>query len=306
MTGSGLEELRIFVTVVREQGFAAAGRYLNLPPSTVSRKVTQLEEQLNCRLLERSTRRLRLTDIGRTYFHQCATALDTIDDASREILQSSSEPRGLLRLSCPVSLSGWVASCVARFMEQWADVRVDIEFTNERPSLLEQAIDVAIVEGELPASDLIALPLGRLQYKLFASHRYLTGFGIPRHPDELSRHRLITCWPLRDWYLQDCKEPNDSEQILLHPRPQLHVNEFAAAYRAAREGLGIVNLPENYVAMQEGESALTGVLPQWQGEQRNISLIYRSRELLPRRARLFIDSIREQMMPLLAFPDRSS
>ncbi|MGY0218934.1 LysR family transcriptional regulator [Endozoicomonadaceae bacterium StTr2] len=294
MTGSGLEELRIFVTVVREQGFAAAGRYLNLPPSTVSRKVTQLEEQLNCRLLERSTRRLRLTDIGRTYFRQCATALDTIDDASREILQRSSEPRGLLRLSCPISLSGWVASCVARFMEQWADVRVDIEFTNEFPSLLEQAIDVAIVEGELPASDLIALPLGKLQYQLFASRQYLADFGTPQHPDELSRHRLITCWPLRDWYLQD-----GNEQILFHPRPQLNVNEFAAAYRAAREGLGIVNLPQSYVAMQEGESSLTGVLPRWHGEQRNISLIYRSRELLPRRARLFIDSIREQMAPVL-------
>ena len=183
MTGSGLEELRIFITVIREQGFAAAGRYLNLPPSTVSRKVTLLEERLNCRLLERTTRRLRLTDAGREYFQHCASALDVIDDASREVRQSNRYPRGLLRLSAPANLAGsYLAPCLARFMEQWPDIRIDVQLNNNPPSFLDQTIDVAFVGGELPVSDLIAQPLGVLHFGLYASENYLREHGCPPAP----------------------------------------------------------------------------------------------------------------------------
>ncbi|MCL6269674.1 LysR family transcriptional regulator [Sansalvadorimonas sp. 2012CJ34-2] len=296
MTGSGLEELRIFITVVREQGFAAAGRYLNLPPSTVSRKVTLLEERLNCRLLERTTRRLRLTDAGREYFQHCASALDLIDDASRELQQSNRYPRGLLRICAPANLAGsYLAPCLALFMEQWPDIRFDVQLNNNPPSFLDQTIDVAFIGGELPESDLIAQPLGVLHFGLFASEQYLQKHGYPQHPDDLAGHSLITCWPLREWRLKT----DTGNKITLHPRARMHVDGMSTALRVAREGLGIVNLPASYIALEQGDDTFVPVLPDWHGAKRKISIVYRSRELLPQRVRLFIDFIREQMQKLM-------
>ena len=301
MQEASLEALQVFITVIREGSFTSASRYLGIPASTVSRKISQLEKCLGCRLLIRSTRRLQLTETGQRYFHQCAAGLDAIEAANRELQKSLETPEGLLRITAPINLaSSFLSPHFADFSVEWPTIRLDIDLTNDFPSFLDQSIDVAFVGGELPDSDLIARPIGRLRYGLYASHHYLRERGTPEHPDQLSGHDLIMTWPLKEWRLT---HPGGAF-IRVQKPPRISVNEMFTAVIAAGRGLGVVNLPHAYVAMHKDKVPLTPLLPEWEGACRTLSMIYHSREHLPRRVRLFMDFMQERLHPILG--DRRS
>src|ERR1700681_3501408 len=145
MTMIDLNELYLFVQVVERKGFASAGRALNLPKSTVSRKISQLEERLGVRLLQRSTRRLSVTEIGEIYYRHCAAMLAEAEAAQDAIDSVRAEPRGRLRITCPVSLmQSDMAGIASRFLAGHPRVTIDLEATNRRVDVIEEGVDVAL------------------------------------------------------------------------------------------------------------------------------------------------------------------
>ena len=163
-----LNEMLVFARVVQAGSFTAAAAALGMPKSTVSRKVTELEERLKSRLLQRTTRKLSLTDVGRTYYDYCARIAAEIDDAERAVSSLQATPRGLLRVTAPVN-AAFLAPIVSEFLKRYPEVRLELFCTGRSVDLVEERFDLAIRAGTLAESTLIARSLGRATWFLVAT-----------------------------------------------------------------------------------------------------------------------------------------
>src|SRR5690606_5190989 len=200
-----LNEMAIFAHVVDAGSFTGAARNLGLPKSTVSRKITQLEERLGVRLIQRNTRSLRLTDTGNAYYNHCARILSEIEEANIAVTQMQSTPTGTLRITAPVLFGSTVLSAlIAEFMELHPQVNVD---------LVLDVIDIAFRIGQLEDSSLIGRYLGDVRGMLCASPEYLRRKAAPSHPDELSNHSLITASQWAQWHMTGPDEQEVSIQV---------------------------------------------------------------------------------------------
>src|SRR5262245_42530996 len=185
-----LNEIMVFTRVVQTGSFTAAAKALGMPKSTVSRKVSDLEERLDTRLLQRTTRKLSLTDAGRTYFDYGARILGEVEDAERAIGDLQATPRGLLRVTAGIN-SSYLAPIVADFLGRYPEVRLDLLCTGRAVDLVEERFDVAIRAGALPDSSLIARSLGAVSWFLVATAAYLKKRGRPRSPEDLAQHDVL-------------------------------------------------------------------------------------------------------------------
>ncbi|WP_263866297.1 LysR family transcriptional regulator [Thalassolituus oleivorans] len=206
-----LNEMAIFVHVVEAGSFTGAAKNLGLPKSTVSRKITQLEERLGVRLIQRTTRSLRLTDTGSAYYNHCARILGEIEEANIAVTQMQSTPTGTLRITAPVLFGSTVLSgLIADFMDDHPQVQIDLVLTDQRLDLVQDGIDVAFRVGQLEDSSLIGRHLGDARAILCASPEYVKKHGAPKHPSELQEHTLMTASQWSQWQLQG---PNDQSTI---------------------------------------------------------------------------------------------
>src|ERR1043166_1016329 len=167
-----LNEITVFTRVVQAGSFTAAARQLGMPKSTVSRKVADLEARLDARLLQRTTRKLSLTDAGRTYFDYAARIVSEIEDAERAVSSLQQTPRGLLRVTAPVSAS-FLASAISGFMKKYPDVQLELLNTARVVDLVEERFDVGIRMGALADSSIIAKSIGKVRFVLIASPAYM-------------------------------------------------------------------------------------------------------------------------------------
>ena len=198
-----LNEMAIFVHVVEAGSFTGAAKNLGLPKSTVSRKITQLEERLGVRLIQRTTRSLRLTDTGSAYYNHCARILGEIEEANITVTQMQSTPTGTLRITAPVLFGSTVLSgLIADFMDEHPQVQIDLVLTDQRLDLVQDGIDVAFRVGQLEDSSLIGRHLGDARSILCASPEYVKKHGAPKHPSELQEHTLMTASQWSQWQLQ--------------------------------------------------------------------------------------------------------
>src|SRR5260221_6497207 len=185
-----LNEMLVFARVVQAGSFTTAAAALGMPKSTVSRKVSELEERLKARLLQRTTRKLSPTDAGRTYYDYCARIVGEIEDAERAVSSLQATPRGVLRVTAPVNVA-FLGPIVSDYLKRYPDVRIDLFCTGRSVDLVEERFDLGIRAGALADSTLIARSLGMVKWFLVATPAYLKKHGRPQTPDDLKRHACL-------------------------------------------------------------------------------------------------------------------
>ena len=289
-----LNEMAIFAHVVEAGSFTGAAKNLRLPKSTVSRKITQLEERLGVRLIQRTTRSLRLTDTGTAYYNHCARILSEIEEANIAVTQMQSTPTGTLRITAPVLFGSTVLSgLVAEFMEQHPQISIDLVLSDQRLDLVQDGIDIAFRIGQLEDSSLIGRYLGDVRGMLCASPEYLRRNPAPSHPDQLPNHSLITASQWLQWHMTGPA----NQEVNFQVKPRLQVNDFASLYALTLAGAGISPLPMLIAAPAVRAGNLVPVLTDWPFDASPIHALYPSNRHLSAKVRSFVDFVIESIRP---------
>jgi len=281
----------LFATVVREGSFSRAAHELGITKQTISERIQKLETQLGVRLLERTTRRLRVTQSGADYYERCAAIAQQIDEANRAAQQQQAEPVGLLRVSSP-TLYGrrYLAPVVSKFLERYPKTRVELVLTDRRVNLIEDGIDLAIHIGPLEDSSLVARKLGEGLLYYVASPAFLSKYGRPGAKD-LETTRCVGLSAFETWQVDGVKARLE---------PVLIVNDLEVACEAALAGVGVARVPAFLCrdAVRDGQlRILFGPKP---AMTRPILIVYPSRLNLPTKVRLFVDAMATLVEPTLS------
>ena len=283
MSLNDLNDLRLFAAVVANGGFSAAAKALAIPKSRISRRVAALEGELGVRLVERSTRRFKVTEIGQDIYRHARAALaeaDTIQDTAARL---KAEPQGLVRISCPPGADRLLALGLPAFLAQHPKLRLQMIVSNRRVDLIEEGVDVAIrVRERLDTDgDLQIKIIGRTVTSLAASPSLIEKFGEPSTLADLVKFPTLgfTEQPGVDrWTLVG---PDGREEIFAH-EPRLAATDFAILHYAALDGLGVAFLPELHARLSIGEGKLRQLLPDWHSRESTLHLVYTSRRgMLP-------------------------
>ncbi|HDR9202607.1 TPA: LysR family transcriptional regulator [Burkholderia vietnamiensis] len=279
-----LNDLYYFVQVVEHGGFAPAGRALNLPKSKLSRRVALLEARLGMRLIQRSTRRFTVTDVGQTYYAHCRAMLVEADAADEAIALLHEEPRGIVRVSCPVALLDSLAGAmIAAFMVACPHVEIHLEATNRRVDVVGEGIDVAIRVRPPPLedSDLALRVLAERGQCLVASPALLREHGAPAVPADLTRLPSLDHGLPQAAHVWRLRGP-DQTQAEIHHQPRLVTGGMLALRAAAVAGVGVVQLPTMMVRDELARGELVNVLPDWAPRREIVHAVFASRRgLLP-------------------------
>jgi DNA-binding transcriptional LysR family regulator len=279
-----LNDLAFFVKVVDHNGFAAAARALGMPRSRLSRRIGLLEQRLGVRLIQRSTRRFAVTEIGREFYRHCVAMLVEADAAQEIIDRSRASPQGIVRMSCPSALLYFeVGGMVARFMAECPQVEVHLESTNRRVDVIREGFDIALRVRfpPLEESDLVMKVLAKSPQRLVASPDVLKTLARPLVPADLSALPSLS-WgsPHQDhaWRL----DGPDGASVRIPHRPRFITEDMVALRLAALRGVGIVQMPTMVIRSDLSEGTLVDVLPEWTPPAGLIHAVFPSRRgLLP-------------------------
>jgi len=286
-----LDGIAVFVKVVQAGSFSQAAKLLNMPNSTVSAKVAALEKRLGVTLLQRTTRRLHLTEPGAGYFRRCLQALEGLQAAESELESERSETKGVLRLTAPVELGRSALPPVLDvLMKRHPAIKIDLIITNRLVDLVAENIDVAVRAGPLKNSGLIAKRFVLGQFGLWASPSYLKNNSVPRNPDELKEHDCLRFAPFTGRKLQ-LTNGRERAQIALAGR--ITADDFEALRALAVLGWGIALLPSFLCAEEAKERKLVSVLPNWRGDSVSISVVYPAQRFVAPKIRAFITAAEE-------------
>ena len=286
-----LNDLYYFVQVVDHGGFAPAGRALGEPKSKLSRRIAQLEERLGVRLIHRSTRHFSVTEIGQNYYAHCKAMLVEADAAQVAVEETLSEPRGIVRLTCPVALlHARVSVMLAGFMAHYPRVAVHLEATNRRVDLIAEGVDVAIRVRPMPieASDLIMKILAQSGHALVASPALAEKAGAIRVPADLHSLPSLDLGPPRQEHIWKLEGPDGAEAII-HHRPRLVTDDMIALRNAAIAGVGVVHLPLLMVSDEIRNGQLMRLLPSWAPRRQVVHAVYPSKRGLLPSVRVLLD-----------------
>jgi DNA-binding transcriptional LysR family regulator len=286
-----LDGIAVFVKVVQAGSFNQAAKLLNMPNSTVSAKVAALEKSLGVTLLQRTTRRLHLTEAGEGYFRRCLRALEELQAAENELVIERGETKGVLRLTAPVELGRSVLPPVLdALMKSHPGIGIDLVITNRLADLVAENIDVAVRAGPLKDSGLIARRFVLGQFGLWASPGYLKENSVPRNPYELKEHDCLRFAPFTGRKLQ-LTNGRERAQIALAGR--ITADDFEALRALAVLGWGIALLPSFLCAEEAKERKLVSVLPNWRGESVSVSVVYPAQRFVSPKIRAFITTAEE-------------
>jgi len=286
-----------FVHVVEKKGFASAGRALNIPKSRLSRHISQLEERRGVRLIQRTSRQFKVTDIGEVIYQHARKAVDEIEAVSATLEQNSNVLTGKVRVSCSVGMAQFTLSqLLIRFLSTHPKVEVVQQVTNQTVDLIESGVDIAVrAHAEpLPDSTLIQRRLASVTWGLLASPSYLDHAGIPMSPDELDGHiGLKLGWQPETghWLLRDANGSTFSKPY----QPRLCSEDMVTLKQAASAGLGIVGLPLYTCREELRTKRLVRVLPEWTAGNAEISLLMPSRHGVAPAVSLFASFLREEL-----------
>jgi DNA-binding transcriptional LysR family regulator len=279
-----LNDLSYFARVVEHNGFAAAARALDMPRSRLSRRIGLLEARLGVRLIQRTTRRFAVTDIGQEYYRHCAAMLVEADAAQEAIERVRAEPQGIVRVSCPSSVLYFqVGEMVARFMAGCPKVEVHLESTNRRVDVIREGFDMAIRVRfpPLEESDLVVKMLAQSTQRLVASPAVLEGISRPLVPAGLSALPSLAWGPPHQEY-EWCLEGPEGATARIPHRPRFISEDMVTLRLAALRGVGVVQMPMMVVRKDLSDGALVDVLPGWSPRTGIIHAVFPSRRgLLP-------------------------
>src|SRR5262245_39824491 len=289
-----LNEMLVFARVVEAGSFAAAAGALGMPKSTVSRKVSKLEERLKSRLLQRTTRKLSLTDVGRTYYDYCARIVSEVEDAERAVSNLQETPRGLLRVTAPINLP-FLGPILRRLLKRDPEVRIDLVCTARRVDLIEEHFDLGIRAGALADSTMIARSLGTATWFLVATPAYLKKRGRPRSPEDLKQHDCLLF--ARASGGADLRLEKGDRSMQLDLSARLAVTDTDILHAAATAGLGIALLPAFRCVEDLRARRLERVLRDWNPPATPIQVVYPSARHISPKVKFFVDHLHEHMTP---------
>ena len=292
-----LHGMRVFVQVVERGSFTAAAQALDLSTAQVSRLIADLEQHLQARLLQRTTRRLALTETGERYLERCRQILEQVDEADAEARGAHQTPSGRLRVHTMTGLGlQHVTPLIARYAEHHPQVVVELTLAQRTPDLLEDGHDVTIAFArDLPDSQLVAQHLGAIHSVICAAPSYLAQYGIPAQPQDLQRHRHLR---LTDPLYRGQSDFGD-EQLEALPSECFQVNVAEALVKAAQAGMGFCLLPSFVASQPLREGRLLRILPQHRLRALNIYAIYPSRRFLDAKTRTWVEFLKAELPPLL-------
>lgn len=288
-----LRAMHTFATIVDAGSLTAAARATQSSLPAVVRLLAALEAELGSRLLQRTTRRIALTEAGRRYLERCREVLSLVQEAEAELRAEQTKPQGLLRVTAPVLFgTRHVASGITAFLQRYPEVSVDVVLLDRVVNLVEEGIDVGVRIGPLDDSSLIARPVADMRRLTVAAPSYLARRGAPSHPRELADHDCIRVTQGRDsvWSYQADGKPL---RVSVHGR--LGLNQMLAAVQACAAGLGIGSFAAYQVAPELASGALRLLLERFEPPPAPVHVVYPEARLLPARTRAFVDFIREHL-----------
>lgn len=290
-----LSGLTAFVRTADLGSFVAAGRVLGLSASAVGKAVTNLERELSVRLLQRSTRSIRLTEEGRLFHERCRRILDDLDDAEASLAEAVAVPRGRLRVSVPIVSYHLLLPVLPGFVRRYPEVELDLDFNDRIVDLIDEEVDVAIRSGVLPDSRLMTRALRPFQLLLCAAPAYLDRHGTPECPRDLDGHHAIrfrfpNSRKLQEWPIA---MPSGG------PEPQirtiLNCNNMEALSGAVLNGLGIGCLPDFLARQPLSDGRLRTVLDAHLDAPGQFHLLWPSNRHLSPKVRVFVDFLSERL-----------
>ena len=292
-----LNDLYFFAAVVEHGGFSAAGRALGVPKSRLSKRVAQLEERLGVRLLQRTTRRFVVTEVGERFYAHCRAVLEEAQAAQDAVDELRAEPRGVVRLSCPVSLAQTVlAYLLPDFLAQYPKMQVRVLSSDRRVDVIGEGYDLAIrVRSKLDSdANLVMRSFGQSRTKLVASPRLLSAQGRPTTPDELANLPALSMREHEGAQVWELIGAN-GEQVNVEVPARLITGDFAVLLEAARRGLGVALLPEFVCAPAITRGELEVVLPDWSVPEGIMHFVYPSRRGMLPGVRALVDFLAERL-----------
>ncbi|NEU94679.1 LysR family transcriptional regulator [Bradyrhizobium uaiense] len=284
-------DIALFVQVVRCGSFSEAGRRLGMPPNTVSRRIQALEDQLGARLMQRSTRRLTLSDAGREFHDRCAAAIDGLQQASQDLTAGSRVPSGLVRVTAPANfLDFYTPQLAAAFLGTYPQVRLEFLLDDAIVDLITDRIDVAFRGGSGGGSGYLAHRVPVSPTGLFASPDYLERHGSPQALAELASHQCLTTPRQSDYAVWRLQAPENSEEHV-EVTGTFAANNTRALLLAAVAGLGIALLPGAIAAADVAAGRLVPILPQYKRRDQSMWVVYPSHRQVSPAVKAFVTSV---------------
>ncbi|MBZ9755913.1 LysR family transcriptional regulator [Mesorhizobium sp. ESP6-5] len=294
-----LEAMSLFVAAAEGGSLSAAARHSDVPLATVSRKVSELERYLKTRLLNRSTRRLTLTDAGHAYLAACRRILDEVGDAERTAGGEYSAPTGELIVTAPIVFGRLhVLPVVTDFLAAYPLVDIRLTLGDRISQLAEDHIDLAVRIGRLPDSRMVAIRVGSIGHVVCASPAYLAGRGIPETPGDLEAHSCITFEGLGS--LATWTFTVDKADFVVPVRSRLRVNTAEAAIDAAIAGVGVTRVLSYQIVAAARSGTLRPVLRDFEPEPWPVNLVHAGQGRLPVKLRAFLDFAAPRLRERLA------
>lgn len=286
-----LNDMALFVEVGKVMSFKKAADRLNIPSSTLSRRINHLEQEIGLRLLHRTTRKVEFTEAGFIYFERCKHIITEAQLAHNQLQEMQAQPHGKLRVSLPVDFGiQFLTPLFTEFAETYPQIQFEIDLTPTLVDLVTQNIDLAIRIGNPPDSTLIAHKLMQLQGQVFASKKYLAHHGIPQHPQDLIDHQCLTFPNTKSWqFIHTLK--NTAEVPV---KGRFILNNIGMMEKLAVLNQGIIFMPAEVVKTQLLDGHLERILPEWTGRAVPIYALTETR-LVPAKVRIFIKFLRERL-----------
>ena len=280
---------RVFAHVVESGSFAAAAERLNLSPTATSRHVAELEAHLQTRLLNRTTRRVSLTESGRAFYERAVQLLADLDEAEREAQRAAVVPRGTIRLTTSVNFGvRHVAPAIAAFLAAHAQVRFDVSLSDRIVDLVEEGFDLGVRIGAPGSENIVARKLGETRLVPCASPAYLAKHGAPESPEDLTRYNCFTyeyVTPRNLWRFRDAAGTERAVRV----SGNLHSNNGDLLAEAAAQGAGVVLEPAFIVGPEVRAGRLVPLLQEYTAAPTPIYAVYPSRKHLSAKVRLFVE-----------------
>jgi DNA-binding transcriptional LysR family regulator len=298
-----LSDLLVFTKIVETESLTKTGRLLGLTKSTVSRKMSRIEEHLGVQLLHRSTRAVTVTEQGELFFDYCMRCLGVLRDGERAVQMRHNKPHGVLRVAVPLEFDRTLLGTIfARFLDSYPDLRLVSTVSEDPVGSLRQGFDVAITAGALPLAEstLMAAKLGHTDNGLYAAPVYAECKGLPQSHAFLPRFDLLAVGSvdrLERWQLQTAS----GEHVAVDFRPRLLSNDLMLLRQAAIEGLGIAVLPAFICKRDLAEGRLIEILPGWKVAGTGFYAIFPNHHEMPARLRAFLDFLVERLRPALSW-----
>jgi DNA-binding transcriptional LysR family regulator len=286
--------MQVFAGVVEQGSFAKAAERLGISRSACSRHVADLETHLDVRLLNRTTRRLSLTESGQAFYARCVQVLTDLEEAEQAAAASAARPRGTLRVTCAISFGvRYVAPLVGAFAARHPELKFDVQLSDRFVDLVEEGFDLAIRIGESPTQNLIARKLGETRLVSCAAPMYLRERGAPEAPADLARHACLTYeyLPQRNtWRFRDRAGKAHAVRVA----GPVHANNAEMLAAAAIEGIGIAMEPDFIVGADLAAGRLVRILADYAPAPTNVYAVYPSRRHLSAKVRAFVDFLAER------------